>query len=141
MQRFLFDRLCQPKIDIPDDVEAKLSFLRQSITENLTQLVSHRSFFSGLNNAVAGTIQTTASVLNFGLSDIVSHSANFEDSNRVKEQIRQQIQVYEPRLLDPEIKLVATKDPLMPAMIQVNGTIKSDELEVEFCWKPLGTRI
>lgn len=137
MQRFLFDRLCQPKLNVSDDSEARLAVLRQSITENLTHLVSHRTFFAGLNSQSSSASQGVGTVLNFGISDLVSHSANFEDSNKMKEQIRQQIQNYEPRLHDPEINLVATKDSLMPAMIEVNGVIKSNELEVDYCWRPL----
>ncbi len=137
MQRFLFDRLCQPLLKVSNNSEKKLDFLRQSITENLKQLVSHRSFFSGLDSHSSGRNHAAVSVLNFGISDLISHSANFENTHKVKEQIRQQIQTYEPRLHDPEIELVTSKDPLTPAMIQVNGVIKSEELEVEFSWKPL----
>lgn len=137
MQRFLFDRLCQPKLNIGSDSEARLTFLRHSIADNLQQLVNHRAFFGGLPFNAGGSNSEPDTVLNFGIGDIVSRSANFEDTNRVKEQIRKQIRRYEPRLLAPEISLIATDMPLMPAIIEVNGIIKADELEVEFSWKPL----
>lgn len=139
MQRFLFDRLCQPKLNAGNDSQSRLTFLRQSITDGLQQLVSNRAFFGGLKTTTTEITSEPDSVLNFGISDIVSRSANFEHSNQIKEQIRKQIKLYEPRLHDPEINLIPTKDPLMPAIIQISGIIKAEELEVEFSWNPLVT--
>ena len=66
MQRFLFDRLCEPLKHMPIDSHNKLLLLRVSIVEALQRLFTQRSFFEG--------IQSTGpnSVLNFGLKDLMS---------------------------------------------------------------------
>jgi len=130
MQRFLFDRLCHPLVDTGQDESGRLAFLRQSIVQELQRLFSNRSYFDGV---MTGT-GIGSSVLNFGLQDLQSLSANFTDSAKLKEQLRQVILKYEPRLHTPEIELVATDDPLMPARIEINGLIREQALQAEFSW-------
>lgn len=135
MQRFLFDRLSQPQVTQPVDEQGRLSWLRSAIVVELQRLFGQRAFFNGLE--LNGPSDHMTSVLNFGLNDIVSRNANFEDSHRIKEELRAAIEHYEPRLINPQIELIATGDPLMPAMVEINGVIKSGLLEDEFCWKSM----
>ena len=135
MQRFLFDRLCQPQVNLPVDEQGKLTWLRRDITNELQRIFSQRAFFDGLE--LHQSQAQPDSVLNFGLSDIASRSANFEDTHRIKEELRRAVQHYEPRLLSPQIELVPTGNPLMPACVHINGTIKSGELQDEFCWRSM----
>ncbi len=138
MQRFLFDRLCQPMHKVSCSAEQRLAQLRESITEELQRLMTSRAFFNGLQAGEVDPGSQACTVLNFGINDLVSHSANFEESNKVKQQILKIIRHYEPRLLDPVITLRPTNDPLMPAAIEINGVIKADQLEVDFCWQQVG---
>lgn len=138
MQRFLFDRLCQPMNKVSCNAEERLAQLRQSITEELQRLMTSRAFFGGLQVGEIEPESQACTVLNFGINDLVSHSANFEESNKIKQQIHKIISHYEPRLLDPVINLRPSNDPLMPAVIEINGIIKTEQLEVEYCWQQAG---
>lgn len=133
MQRFLFDRLCQPQQSVPKDEQSRLAWLRQSIAQELQRLFGQRAFFDGLD--LQADNRQAPCVLNYGLNDLVSRSANFEDTHACKEELRKAIQHYEPRLHNPHISLIATNDPLMPAQVQISGVIKTELLEDEFSWK------
>jgi type VI secretion system lysozyme-like protein len=130
MGRYLFDRLCQPLLTLPIDESARLAWLKQSIEQELQRLVTHRAFFEGINTSRKGR----PTVLNFGIGDLVSRSANFEDIGEIKGQIRQMILHYEPRLLNPQIHLSATNNPMMPATLIVTGTIQEDSVVESFYW-------
>jgi len=129
MQRFLFDRLCQPERVIPSTVEDRVTLLRQMITQELQWLVSQRAYFEGFNSV------SNKSVLNFGISDVVSYSTAFSDIERLKDEIYQAILMWEPRLKSPTITLKATNNPLKPAIIYVEGIIEEDQIRSEFQWQ------
>jgi len=129
MQRFLFDRLCQPEREIPSSVEDRVTLLRQMITQELQWLVSQRSYFEGFSRV------SYNSVLNFGISDVVSYSNTFADIERLKDEIYQAILHWEPRLKSPTIILKATGNPLQPAVIFVEGIIEEAQIRSEFQWQ------
>lgn len=133
MQRYLFDRLTNPLAYQPNEQQARILWLRKAITEELQRLFSQRSFFAGM--ATNETASSQPSILNFGLSDLVSQTANMESVNSVTEQIRQMIIHYEPRLKSPVISLTSTQNPMQPAAITVSGKISAETLEEEFIWQ------
>jgi type VI secretion system lysozyme-like protein len=133
MQRFLFDRLCEPLKHMPIDSHNKLLLLRVSIVEALQRLFTHRSFFEGMQSTGPN------SILNFGLKDLMSYSATIEDICVYKTQIRQMILQYEPRLINPDIVVQESNNPLTPAKVFISGQIKADELEDDFLWNPVIT--
>lgn len=133
MQRYLFDRLTKPLAYQPNEHQARIQWLRNAIAEELQRLFSQRSFFAGMTKSEVTSSQP--SILNFGLSDIVSQTANMESVNAVTEQIRQMIMHYEPRLQSPVISLSSTQNPMQPAVINIAGKISADSLEEEFVWQ------
>ena len=137
MQRFLFDRLCDPLAATPCDAHGKLMWLRKSITEALQHLFTHRSFFEGVSSKQSIQGVGFDCVLNWGLQDLMSQSATIDDVSAIKEDIRRLILRYEPRLLCPDIEVVPSSDPLQPALLQITGTIKAGELEDDFLWRPV----
>lgn len=137
MQRFLFDRLCNPLVATPKDAHGKLLWLRASITETLQQLFTHRSFFEGVSSQEQIQGVGFDCVLNWGLHDLMSHSATVDDIMLIKNRILQLILHYEPRLQRPQISLSTSSDTFSPAALLITGTIKADELEDEFLWRPV----
>lgn len=136
MRRFLFDRLCEPNLHTPSDEQGKLNWLRKSISNELQRLFGQRAFFDGLQSG-AGEMP---SVLNFGLDDIVSYSANFEDTHQIKADCKRLISLYEPRLHNPQVTLTPTGDPLMPASLCIVGIIRTEQLEDDFVWQSGGAQ-
>lgn len=136
MQRYLFDRITQPLAHIPDDEHGRLVWLHRSITDELQRLFSQRSFFAGLDKQQYSSGHAPT-VLDFGLHDIVSKAANLDSTHQVAEQIKRLILHYEPRLHQPQIELVTSKDPTIPATLRISGMIKTESLQDEFSWQSI----
>jgi len=128
MQRFLFDRLCDPLVKDPLSVQSRLSQLRISIEQELQRLVSNRSYFNGLHERY----QDEQTTLNFGIDCLVDFASNFADTYLISEQIVKAIRQYEPRLHSPEVSLIPTNDPLAPASLQIKGVIKVESVMQNF---------
>lgn len=133
MQRYLFDRLTKPLAHQPNEEQGRINWLRHAITEELQRLFSQRSFFAGMTSSNVASSQP--SILNFGLSDLASQSANFEGTGVIAEQIKQMVLHYEPRLQLPEISLVASDSPTQAATVKISGIISADSITEAFVWQ------
>lgn len=128
MRRFLFDRLCQPDLKMPEDTFGKMRILRESIREELQRLVSGRSWFDGIQKGHKGE----KSILNFGIDNPVDYAANNQDSTLLMEQVLEMVKNYEPRIINPKVSLTGNKNPLSPKRIAVSGQIKVADVREDF---------
>ena len=128
MQRFLFDRLCVPLQQEPTDEFSQLSLMRESITEELQRLVSGRAYFDGIKPGYTGH----KSVLNWGIDSPVDYGNNNADAKILMNQVLELIRTFEPRIINPKVQLRQTKNNLAPAMVEISGHIKADQITAPF---------
>lgn len=128
MRRFLFDRLCNPELHLPEDNFGKVWVLRKSIREELQRLFSGRSWFDGIQRGHKGE----KSVLNFGIDNPVDYDANAQENTLLMEQVLEMIKNYEPRLLNPQVQLNDNKNKLSPKSIAISGQIKIADVKEDF---------
>ena len=100
MRRFLFDRLCNPELKLPEDNFGKIRILRSSIKEELQRLVSGRSWFDGIGKGHTGE----KSILNFGIDNPVDYDANAKDNTILMDQVLEMVKNYEIGALPGEHK-------------------------------------
>lgn len=128
MRRFLFDRLCNPELKLPEDNFGKIRILRSSIKEELQRLVSGRSWFDGIGKGHTGE----KSILNFGIDNPVDYDANAKDNTILMDQVLEMVKNYEPRLLNPQVQLKDNKNKLSPKAIAISGQIKIADVKEDF---------
>lgn len=134
MRRFLFDRLCNPELHMPEDNFGKVGVLRKSIKEELQRLFSGRSWFDGIQKGHAGD----KSILNFGIDNPVDYDANAQDNVLLMDQVLEMIKNYEPRLLNPQVELRDNNNQkgninrLSPKSIAISGQIKIADVREDF---------
>ena len=128
MRRFLFDRLCQPELKLPEDTFGKNWVLRKSISEELQRLVSGRSFFDGIGRGHTGE----KSILNFGIDNPIDYDVSAKENTLLMEQILVMVKNYEPRLINPQVQLKDNKNKLSPKSIAISGQIKIADVKEDF---------
>ncbi len=131
--RYLFDRLANPLDTPPTSHEERVLWLRRAITDELQRLFGQRSFFAGLSEQSQSLSEP--SIMNFGLPDVISHSANIDSMQLFAEQIKRMVLHYEPRLLHPEVSLESTDSTILPASIKISGVISAGAIQEEFSWR------
>lgn len=128
MRRFLFDRLCQPDVALPEETHAQLYLLRNAIKEELQRLVSGRAYFDGIRKGNSDD----KTILNFGIDNPVDYAANYGDSTTLMQQVLDMVKNYEPRIINPKVQLVDKKSSLSPASVAVTGEIRIADVREEF---------
>lgn len=128
MQRFLFDRLCQPLQTEPTNDFSQIAQLRQSITEELQRIVSGKAYFDGIRLGYAGH----RSVLNWGVDNPVDLSANLTDVKSLMSQVLELIRTYEPRIINPQVQLLSHHSHFLKHQIEVHGHIEINKKLASF---------
>lgn len=136
MQRFLFDRLCEPLKAQPMSVEEKIDELKLAIENSLQQLFCQKNYFLDVEDDTSTNVTkfSASDLRGFGLYDLMSNGVNSESIYALTKHIKKIINTYEPRLKEVAVIWDGRMDSAMKPHFRIEGKIALEHVTDDFLW-------